>query len=101
MDGAREVAQVLLAEATGALTRREATHGPVRANLQRTADLWSPLIGKRISAADVAVCLAMLKVGRICEGDQFERDHWVDALGYLALAGGLVLEEGPAKGIQN
>lgn len=95
-DKARAIAQELLVEVRKVLTEREATHGPVRPNLDRTAHLWSALIGKRLTAADVAVMLAMLKVARICEGNQFQRDHWADCLGYIALAGGLVLE-GPSE----
>lgn len=94
MDKARVIAQELLDETRQVLRDREVTHGRARPNLQRTADMWAPLVGKTISAADVAVMLAMLKLARICEGDQYQRDHWADALGYLALAGGLTLDGG-------
>lgn len=92
MDDAREIGLELLAEAAGTLLERGATHGPVRANLDRTGLLWGALLGLDVTGADVAVLLALLKVARACEGNAAHRDHWLDAIGYMALAGGLVLD---------
>ena len=45
-----------------------------------------------LNAADVLAMLALLKIARTLHGE-FNRDDWVDALGYVALAGQVAEED--------
>ena len=64
---------------------RQAQYGAPAENLGRIGDLWSAYLGKPISAHDVAVCMALLKIGRIASGVVVE-DNYVDGVAYLGLA---------------
>lgn len=61
-------------------------YGPPIVNFTRIAKLWSVVLGKEITAALVAVCLAQLKISRLCETPDHE-DSWVDLAGYAACGG--------------
>jgi len=64
---------------------RQAQYGAPAENLGRIGDLWSAYLGKPISAHDVAVCMALVKIGRIASGVVIE-DNYVDGVAYLGLA---------------
>lgn len=70
---------------------REEAHGDAQAMASRTAALWSAYMDMPFSPADVMAMMALLKLARGIAGDASHRDHWVDALGYMALAGELTL----------
>lgn len=59
-------------------------YGPPIVNFTRIADLWSPILGRRVLPHEVALCLAQLKVARLCQSPDHE-DSWLDALGYIAI----------------
>ena len=40
-------------------------HGQWRSNMDNIADLWSSFLGRRVSGAQVAVMLGLVKVSRI------------------------------------
>lgn len=61
-------------------------YGPPKVNFTRIARLWSVVLGIEVSAAQVAVCLAQLKIARLCETPQHE-DSWIDLAGYAACGG--------------
>jgi len=67
--------------------KRSDQHGPdLKLAFQRTADLWSAYLGKRIEARDVPMMMVLLKVTRSTEGE-YNADDYIDICGYAALAG--------------
>lgn len=71
---------------------RQKTHGDKLQNHQNIARLWSAYLRNRsnpaqdISALDVALMMALLKISRTQLGDQ-NPDDYVDGAGYMAIAG--------------
>ena len=66
-------------------TERQAQYGAPEDNLGRIAALWSAYLGKDLSAHDVAIMMARVKIGRIGSGVTV-RDNSVDAVAYIGLA---------------
>jgi hypothetical protein len=64
--------------------RRE-THGNPKSSFSRTATMWSAYLDCDISAKDVALMMALLKVTRTMAGNHND-DDYVDGAGYMALA---------------
>lgn len=62
---------------------RARQYGSARENFGCIADMWSAYLGKRVSAADVANMMALLKIARLRGG--MHEDSSVDGCGYLAL----------------
>lgn len=75
---------------------RARQHGDVRQLHEHVAELWTAFlrdrVGDRLGATDVLAMMALLKLARTQHGD-FNRDDWVDALGYVALAGQVAEED--------
>lgn len=69
-------------------TDREAEYGTPQENLGRIAALWSGYAAHDFTAHDVAIMMALVKVGRIASG-KVKQDTYVDMAGYAALAGEL------------
>lgn len=71
---------------------RQATYGPPEQSFQRTANLWNAHLADKLnvelSAVDVTVLLALLKVARIASSPE-HRDNWIDLAGYAACGGEL------------
>jgi hypothetical protein len=74
---------------------RNATHGEKERSFAAIASLWNAYLDLRrggprhgVSPHDVAVLMALMKIGRSEQG-QAIRDHYVDAAGYHAIAGEL------------
>lgn len=67
---------------------RQGSYGPPEQSLGDIANLWSPYLGKEISAQDVANLMILLKVSRSKRG--FHRDSFVDIAGYAGLTEKLV-----------
>ena len=65
---------------------REESHGSVVDSFRFISQLWSTYIGEAITARDVAVMMSLLKIGRMNQGD-YNADDYMDALGYMAIAG--------------
>ena len=63
---------------------RQASYGSPAENFSRIADLWSAYLGKAVTAKDVAICMALLKLAR--EANRHKVDNLLDAVGYIALA---------------
>ncbi len=63
---------------------RAKTHGDASENFGNIADLWSVYLGHTVTARDVALMMALLKIARTKSGDA-NSDDIVDAIGYLAL----------------
>lgn len=74
--------ETILEEAQRLVTGdRGADYGHPIDDFGRTAQMWSALLGIPVSAADVALCMAALKLSR--EVNRPKRDNRVDAAGYL------------------
>lgn len=67
---------------------RHQNYGDASDNFARIATLWSSYLGHDIKSHDVGVMMALLKISRISY-DKTAKDSFVDALGYIALAGEL------------
>ena len=66
---------------------RAATHGDAEDNFRRISALWNAYLGvDDITAIDVAVMLALLKVARIRQNPT-HADNWIDMAGYAACGG--------------
>lgn len=76
---------------------REQDYGSPEDSFQTCADLWEAYISHcgchPISAKDVAVMLALLKIARIAQGHAKE-DNWVDLAGYAACGGEIESDNG-------
>lgn len=84
-DGGRQIREDLLDEARSVVCGdRQRDYGDARDNFKRIAALWGAVLDLDISPADVALCLALLKVSRLAhQGGHW--DSWVDLAGYAAL----------------
>lgn len=65
---------------------REDDYGSPEDSFQTIANLWTAYLDYSISAKDVAVMMALLKIARIKTGT-FKADSWVDLAGYAACGG--------------
>lgn len=71
---------------------RDRQHGAKRDNFDRIADLWNSWLRIRnhwtdeLTAHDVGIMMALLKVARTQSGEHNE-DDYIDAAGYFACAG--------------
>ena len=78
----REAEQIISAD-------RERTHGKAEDNLANIATLWYAWCrvsrDAPMTAHDVAIMMALLKIARTQTG-VYNRDDYVDAAGYVALA---------------
>lgn len=63
---------------------RQDEYGPPKTSFTRIAGLWGAYLGKPITAHDVAVLMALLKLGR--EAHSHKPDNLIDAAGYIGLA---------------
>ena len=64
-------------------------YGPPELNFARIAAGWSVILGADVSAEQVSLCMAWLKIARIAGDGQASRDSYTDAAAYMALAGEL------------
>lgn len=63
---------------------RAKNYGPARKNFQDIADMWSVVFGTRVSAEQVALAMACLKIARLVKSPD-HADSWFDMIGYGAL----------------
>ena len=71
----------LAADAVQAVTGpRQRDYAHPRINFQRIADLWTPILGTRVTPEQVALCMIQVKVAR--EMNRHTRDNLVDLIGY-------------------
>lgn len=71
---------------------RQQTHGELEDSFGRTAKLWSAHLGHDVSAVDVTIMMALLKIARLGSAPD-HADNWVDLAGYAACGGELALGE--------
>ena len=85
-------AKDLLTNAADTITERGATHGHYDLTMLRTAQLWSTFLKRELDPADVAICMALVKLARIMETRNVH-DSWLDAVAYFAIAGELAVKD--------
>lgn len=82
----------LLSAAAGCVTcDRAATHGDAERNFGRIAAFWSAHLDRHVSATDVAVMMALLKLAR-AGANPGHADNWIDLAGYAACGGEIATE---------
>ena len=64
---------------------RQTDYGDKLKNHQNIADFWSIFLQKKITAHDVAICMALVKVARLM--NQHKKDSYLDMAAYAAIAG--------------
>lgn len=66
---------------------RQQTYGDASEDFTRTGRMWAAVLGlAEVTPVQVALCMALVKVGRLCETPTHQ-DSWVDICGYTALGG--------------
>ena len=68
---------------------RDNVYGEPLINHQRIARGWEVILGTEISPAEVALCLAWLKIARLVETPD-HMDSYIDLCAYGAIAGEIV-----------
>ena len=68
------------------LKARGEKYGELRANFKRIGLIAGQILGKDISAYDIAIIMHALKLSRIRESPE-EMDHYIDGINYLSFAG--------------
>tara|TARA_R100001163_G_C4981562_1_gene137511 strand:+ start:58 stop:417 length:360 start_codon:yes stop_codon:yes gene_type:complete len=72
---------------------RAAEHGNMEDNFSTIASYWSEHLDTKITAIDVAVMMALLKVARV-KSNPHHVDNFVDGCGYLGCGGELACGKG-------
>lgn len=86
-----QLAEDIAREAIGLFNGpRQATYGDAADNFGVTASMWSAILGTEVTAEQVALCLAALKIARLRETPD-HHDSWVDAVAYIALGAGVMI----------
>ena len=76
----------VLAEANHVINNgKSETYGHPSDNFRRIANLWREILGVPVSLEQVAWMMCAVKMARAIESPD-HRDHYVDAVGYVALA---------------
>lgn len=65
---------------------RQDDYGDARENHERIARLWAEVLGVKVEAWQVAVCMGMVKVSRAVQSPD-KADTWVDMAAYAAIGG--------------
>lgn len=65
---------------------REAQYGPMLETMERVAAASSAVLGKELTARDIAVINAVMKLVR-SRVSPTKADHYVDGAAYMAMAG--------------
>lgn len=74
-------------------------YGPPKENFARIAKLWEVIFNQPITPAQVALCMAMVKVTRLVQTPD-HIDSWVDLAGYSACGGEVSEKEAKVRIIQ-
>ena len=70
---------------------RDKNYGTPKTNHERIAALWSVVLEHPVTPAQVALCMAQVKVARLIETPT-HLDSFVDGAAYLAISGELATE---------
>jgi hypothetical protein len=85
-------AKDILTNAADTIAERGLTHGHYDLTMLRTSKLWSDFLEREIDPADVAICMALVKLARLME-TRTVGDSWLDAVAYFAIAGELAVKD--------
>ena len=77
VEALREAAKIISGD-------RNKQYGAPEDNFERTAQIWSVILGVPISNEDVAMMMVGLKVARYASKSGFQPDTWIDIAGYAA-----------------
>jgi hypothetical protein len=75
VEALREAAKIISSD-------RNKQYGPPEDNFDRTAKIWSVILGIPISNEDVAMMMVGLKVARYASKSGYQPDTWIDIAGY-------------------
>ena len=65
---------------------RAEEYGAAKDNHQRIADLWSVILGIKVTAAQVVLCMIAVKIARLIQ-TIWHYDSWKDIGGYSGIGG--------------
>jgi hypothetical protein len=71
---------------------RNIQHGEPRENHERIAGIWSVILGQPITAHQVALCMAGMKLARLAYNPNL-LDSYIDGAAYLAIAGEIATDK--------
>ena len=71
----REAARLINSE-------RNVQYGPPKENFDRIARIWGVILSIEVTAEDVAMCLAGMKMARYASKSGYQPDTWIDIAGY-------------------
>ena len=91
-DRAEVRAKVLRTAETYVTQDRADEHGNMEDNFKTIAAYWSEHLGTQVTAVDVAIMMALLKIARL-RSNAPNLDNWVDGCGYLACGSELVYND--------
>lgn len=94
MSGHYEETTDLMVEASDLVSGdRKLDYGDFLRNHQDIAKVWSVVLGTPISAHQVTLCMASLKIVRASQKKNYKRDNYVDAIAYLSMTNALQKKE--------
>lgn len=73
----------MLHDAAEVIEQRGKVYGSPKKDFERTAMMWSAIIGAPVQPQHVAMCMMALKISRLCETPN-HADSWLDIAGYAA-----------------
>src|SRR5688572_16361963 len=76
---------------------RATDYGSPLENLGRTADLWSPILGIKVTPEQVGLCMIALKIAR--QTFRYKHDNLVDICGYAVVLQKLHTEQQTAAAL--
>lgn len=81
--------------AAAVLQDRNVSYGPPEDTFERIAKIWSAVLDCDVTAAQVCLCLAGLKMARLAYNPS-HADSWVDMAGYAACGAEIGTKDGAA-----
>lgn len=71
---------------------RDDTYGSPRTNHERIALIWTVILDYPVTAEQVALCMAGVKIARLVTSPD-HLDSYIDGAAYLAIAGEIATDE--------
>lgn len=78
---------------------RAKQYAPPKKNFARIAAMWEPILKASVTPAQVALCMAVVKITRLIE-DETHQDSWVDLAGYAGCGAEAAEKEPIKEGVQ-
>jgi len=77
-------AKDIIEELAQTLANRGEDYGSMYENHERIAVIWTVILGKEVTADQVALCMAGVKMARLIQSPN-HNDSWLDLAGYAAV----------------